>query len=247
MRARSARHSAAVDPAVEGVSREAAASHLASALVLILGPHSSSQVILEIVDAAERLGWRCDISRSDEQIVIGLSGDGDAAGLEAALAQRSDVELVPILSRREYLRLRQRRNLMRGLATGMGVLAAVTAGAPIIGFLLPPKGTLSDRTSVRAARKGELAERSARQVTVLGKPVLLVHLEGGRYFALSAICTHMDICRLEWSAERCQLLCPCHGGAFDVFGNVVQGPPSIPLSSYAVEELGDELFIRRQA
>jgi Rieske Fe-S protein len=216
-------------------------------MILVLGPDSSAQAISEITGAAERLGWRCDVSRGEEQVVIGLEGNGDAAGLEAALAQRGDVELVPILSRREYLRVRQRRQIMRGLATGMGVLAAIAAGEPVLGFLLPPKGTLSDRSVVRAAKKGELGERSSRQVTVLGKPVLLVHLEGGRYFALSAICTHMDICHLEWNAERCQLLCPCHGGAFDVFGNVVQGPPSIPLSSYAVEERGDELFIHRQA
>ena len=74
----------------------------------------------------------------------------------------------------------------------------------------------------------------------------LIRLAGDRWFALSAICTHMQICQLEWDEDRGQLVCPCHGGAFDVYGNVVQGPPSIPLRSYDVERLEDEVYVRRE-
>ncbi|MBI5362538.1 MAG: Rieske 2Fe-2S domain-containing protein, partial [Planctomycetes bacterium] len=64
--------------------------------------------------------------------------------------------------------------------------------------------------------------------------------------ALSAICTHINTCQLDWHEDRRQLVCPCHGGAFDVHGNVVQGPPSIPLATFPVERVGDELFVRRE-
>ncbi len=202
--------------------------------------------LADLVRDLERLGWRCEVSRGDEQIVIAIDGKGDVQALEKTLAERGDVEVIPILQKREYHQLRSRRKLMTGLAAGLGLLTAVAAGAPLVGFLLPPKGTLADRNLVRAAKKGEIRELEAKLVTLLGKPVLLVHLEGERYFALSAICTHMDICQLEWKADRRQLVCPCHGGAFDLYGNVVQGPPSVPLASFAVEPIGDELYLRRE-
>lgn len=214
-------------------------------MILVLAHDTPQRTVDELVDAASRAGFVSEVSRGDEQIVIGLSGSGDAQALAAALAERQDVDLLPILSHREHQKLRSRRRLMTGLAAGMGLLTAMAAGAPIVGFLLPPKGTLSDRSLVHAAAKDEIGEDSAKVVTVLGRRVLLVRLERDRYFALSAICTHMDICQLEWKADRRELVCPCHGGAFDVYGNVVHGPPSIPLESYPVEQIGNELYIRR--
>jgi Rieske Fe-S protein len=127
------------------------------------------------------------------------------------------------------------------------VLTAMGAALPVTGFLLPPRGMLSDRSLIPAGKRSDLAEQSARHVEVLGHPVLLVHLEGERFFALSAVCTHMNTCRLEWNRDRRQLVCPCHGGAFDVYGNVVQGPPSIPLRTYEVDQVGEDLVIRREA
>jgi Rieske Fe-S protein len=216
-------------------------------MILILARDCTQPLLDEIVGEAERRGWRSEVSRGDEQTVVALSGTGDPQALEDAFRSRPEVDVLPILSYREYRQLRSRRRMLAGLASGLGLLTAVGAGIPVLGFLLPPKGTLADRTLVRAAGKDEIRERSARKVLVLGRPVVLVRLEGDRYFALSAICTHMDICQLDWSEERRQLVCPCHGGAFDLYGNVVQGPPSIPLASYKVEQLGADVFIRGEA
>jgi cytochrome b6-f complex iron-sulfur subunit len=215
-------------------------------MILILASDTPAAVLEDIVAEATRRGWRCEVSRGDEQVVVGLSGTGDAAGLESALSSRADIDVLPLLSHREYRLLRSRRRMLTGLVAGFGALTAAAAALPVVGFLLPPKGTLSDRSLVLAASKAELAERTAKKVTVLGKPILLVRLEGDRYFALSAVCTHMDICHLDWSEERREFVCPCHGGAFDVYGNVVKGPPSVPLRSYPIEQLGDELYIRRE-
>jgi Rieske Fe-S protein len=201
----------------------------------------------EIAREVERLGWTCERSVGDEQVVLALSGDGDVDALERFRAQREEVDVVPILSQRGYALLRTRRRLMGGLVAGLGLLAAGAAGVPLVGFLLPPRGMLADRSLVPAGRREEIEELSARVLRVLGRPVLLVRLEHDRFFALSATCTHMDICQLEWAPERRQLLCGCHGGAFDVHGNVVHGPPSIPLASYPVEEIAGELYIRREA
>jgi Rieske Fe-S protein len=68
----------------------------------------------------------------------------------------------------------------------------------------------------------------------------VVHHGEQRYFALSAICTHMEECRLEWDAERAQIVCPNHGCVFDLFGNVAHGPASVPLQRYTIERVVDK-------
>jgi Rieske Fe-S protein len=215
-------------------------------MILVLDPQASDALIADVVKSAEDLGWRCELSRGEDQIVIGLTGDGDPAALEAALEHHSDVDVVPVLSRADYNRLRIRRRLMTGLASGLGLLTAMGAGAPVIGFLLPPKGTLGENDFVKVATEGELESRPAKQVTLFGRTMLVIRGGGARYFAVSAICTHMSVCHLEWRPERNLLVCPCHGGAFDPYGNVVAGPPSIPLATYGVEKVGDALYLRRE-
>jgi cytochrome b6-f complex iron-sulfur subunit len=98
---------------------------------------------------------------------------------------------------------------------------------------------------VRAGSAARLEVGAARSVVFHGVPVLLICLEPDRYVAISATCTHMQVCKVEWDRDRRHLLCPCHGGAFDIHGNVVRGPASVPLSTYSVERVGDELFVRR--
>lgn len=216
-------------------------------MILVLGKECPPSFLDEIVREVERLGWSANVSHGDEQIVLALAGEGDPEALERFLAQREEIDLIPILSPRDYGHLRTRRRMMAGLVGGLGLLTAGAAGVPLLGFLLPPRGMLADRNLVPAGRRDDMQELSARRLTVLGKPVLLVRLEHDRFFALSAICTHMEICQLEWKPERRQLVCGCHGGAFDVHGNVVQGPPSIPLASFPVEEIRGELYVRREA
>lgn len=216
-------------------------------MILVLDPGADRATVERAVARAGSLGWTCEISRGEDQIVIGLSGDRDPAELEAAFADDPALDVVPILSRHDYQKLRTRRRLMTGLAGGLGVLTALGAGFPVIGFLLPPKGFLGRSDLQKVGTTEELERRSAKRMTVFGRPMLLIRLDPGRYFAVSAICTHMSVCHLEWHEDRKLLVCPCHGGAFDVHGNVVQGPPSIPLPTQRVEELGGDLFVRRES
>ena len=48
--------------------------------------------------------------------------------------------------------------------------------------------------------------------------------------ALHSTCTHLG-CRTAWDRRSKRILCPCHGGVFDMTGNVVDGPPPAPLPS----------------
>jgi menaquinol-cytochrome c reductase iron-sulfur subunit len=48
--------------------------------------------------------------------------------------------------------------------------------------------------------------------------------------ALQSTCTHLG-CRTSYDRKTKRIVCPCHGGVFDIQGNVVDGPPPSPLPS----------------
>ena len=73
-------------------------------------------------------------------------------------------------------------------------------------------------------------------------PAILVRLSGGELRAFSQQCTHLG-CVVYWQAERGQLFCPCHDGAFDAHtGAVTAGPPQRPLGRIAVEVRSDGMI-----
>lgn len=59
------------------------------------------------------------------------------------------------------------------------------------------------------------------------KIVYLVKL-GDDVRALDSTCTHLG-CRTRFNPETRQIECPCHGGVYDVTGQVLAGPPPAPL------------------
>ncbi len=63
--------------------------------------------------------------------------------------------------------------------------------------------------------------------------------------ALSATCTHLG-CQVRWDADATKFRCPCHGGVFDVQGNVVAGPPPRPLDRVEarLDDRGDGVLVR---
>jgi Rieske Fe-S protein len=51
---------------------------------------------------------------------------------------------------------------------------------------------------------------------------------------LSNACAHMG-CPVRWSPEEGEILCPCHGGVYDINGNHTGGPPPHDLWRYVFE------------
>lgn len=129
-----------------------------------------------------------------------------------------------------------RRNFLKGFVKwGFGLLF-FSFGAGVFSFLYPasiktrelvffPLGTEDDLPK-RGVRKVEVTyEKAGREMTMR---VFLVN-SGGAPFALSSSCTHLG-CLVDWSRQRGQFLCPCHGGKYDINGNVLSGPPPLSLS-----------------
>lgn len=67
---------------------------------------------------------------------------------------------------------------------------------------------------------------------VNSKKVIVFREDENTYQALSAICTHQG-CTVSLNQSD-QLDCPCHDSRFSAAGDVIQGPATRPLASYAV-------------
>jgi Rieske Fe-S protein len=63
---------------------------------------------------------------------------------------------------------------------------------------------------------------------VVDRKVIYLVKNGGQVRALDSTCTHLG-CRTRFNSESKQIECPCHGGVYDVNGNVVSGPPPAAL------------------
>ena len=86
----------------------------------------------------------------------------------------------------------------------------------------------------------EIRPGTARAAKVHGLPVLVVN-HGGTAIVLSAVCTHEN-CTVGWEPERERILCPCHGGAYDPEGNVLEGPPA-PLLRLPIRMEGSKIYV----
>jgi cytochrome b6-f complex iron-sulfur subunit len=65
---------------------------------------------------------------------------------------------------------------------------------------------------------------------------------GTSIVAIAQKCTHNG-CSIGYNSAAKDFVCPCHGGTFDLNGNVTAGPPPSPLKVYTVTKNGDILTI----
>jgi cytochrome b6-f complex iron-sulfur subunit len=87
----------------------------------------------------------------------------------------------------------------------------------------------------------DLPVGGTKAITYGGVSVLVVRTrESLRAFSLT--CTHLG-CTVEWQADKKEFYCPCHDGRFDEFGEVMAGPPPIPLEQISVRVEGETVTV----
>lgn len=59
-------------------------------------------------------------------------------------------------------------------------------------------------------------------------------------------CTHLG-CPLAFASGSATFVCPCHGGSFDVQGDVLSGPPPRPMIQYETRVVDGEVQVGRIA
>jgi len=176
-------------------------------------------------------------------------------------ANSAQPELAPLLadpaidyvlrapSEDEIGRVFSRRDLLHFSLASTGVLAGAVLMAPVGLYLAAPAGerTAEGDTLVAPAEgKHSIPVDGTRAKIIDGEEFLVVRREADRYNAVSRTCTHSGVCLVDWESKRQQFVCPCHSGVYDVYGNVVSGPPPRPLKSRVVEVKDGQVYVKKE-
>ena len=144
-----------------------------------------------------------------------------------------------------------RRDLLGLAIGGLGALGVVGVLYPIVKTLAPSAASLAG--ALVEVDISSIPEGQVRTVSWKGKPVFVVRLpqgfqwsgkpkeeknykllQGQGVFALVAVCTHLGCVPLwkpqgEAEFNYPVFHCPCHGGFYSPWGDVIAGPPPRPL------------------
>lgn len=98
-------------------------------------------------------------------------------------------------------------------------------------------------TYVKVATTSEIAEQSAKVLTIEGKRIALFNLEG-QFYALDDTCTHAGGSLGEGSIGGDEVECPWHGSRFNIETGEVTGPPAFEnVARYNVRVTGDDVEV----
>jgi Rieske Fe-S protein len=133
----------------------------------------------------------------------------------------------------------------RVLAAFVNTMIAVVGGAlsALLGvFALRPAASAARTRWIKAGALGDLTPdvpmprvlavpRSDGWYRARSRETVFLVWNGDRDVrAFSATCTHLG-CQVIWDGGAKRFRCPCHGGAYDAKGAVLEGPPPRPLQA----------------
>jgi cytochrome b6-f complex iron-sulfur subunit len=133
-----------------------------------------------------------------------------------------------------------RRGFLKFLASILGLSALGAFLYPLSRFLTPSEAT--GKAKPITIPQSELPVDAMKELLVMGTPSIIIHTKDKGYIALSRVCTHLG-CLVNYDKARQIFICPCHGGTFDLEGNVISGPPPLPLPRYAVKVADGNIVI----
>lgn len=132
------------------------------------------------------------------------------------------------LSRRQFIQL------------GLAAVGTAWAGT-VVQSRLFPAGQADVEAKPVVFPLADLPVGSSQQITLGSIPVIVLRTPES-IKAFSLICTHLG-CIVEWDETQSEFYCPCHDGYYDQFGEVVAGPPPVPLEQFQVQVQDDQIII----
>lgn len=135
----------------------------------------------------------------------------------------------------------------------VGGIFSFLLGAPLVGYFGSVLFKKEAEQWARVCSLDEIGTDTPKEFTVSFKRTnapqsyeevraVLVIRKGADILAFTNVCTHMG-CSVRWLDWRQQILCPCHGGMYDRWGNLAGGPPAHSLPLYVSRIEGDALFV----
>ena len=122
---------------------------------------------------------------------------------------------------------------------GAAALGAAWVGAMVQARLFP-QGSTGEANPVRFPLS-DLPVGGIKYATYGDVPLIIMR-NAESIKAFSLVCTHLG-CIVDWNQGEQQFYCPCHDGYFDQFGEVIAGPPPVPLEQYPVTVEEDTVIV----
>jgi len=99
---------------------------------------------------------------------------------------------------------------------------------------------------VKVGQVSDFPDGSLKKVVFSGEDVLVACL-GGKFYAISNSCTHRGGPLNEGELEDGNVVCPWHGGQFNVAtGKVVSPPPMKDVASFDVRVDGGTVLLKKK-
>lgn len=126
------------------------------------------------------------------------------------------------------------------IQVGIAAVGAAWAGTALQSQVFPSTSGVQEAKPVEIPL-AELPVGGVKMIIYGGTPAIVLRTPES-IKAFSLICTHLG-CIVQWQAAQQEFYCPCHDGRFDQFGEVISGPPPIPLEAFTVKVEGDKIIV----
>ncbi|MBF0606688.1 MAG: ubiquinol-cytochrome c reductase iron-sulfur subunit [Candidatus Magnetobacterium sp. LHC-1] len=123
----------------------------------------------------------------------------------------------------------KRRDFLRRVVKAVLVSTALISSSLAALFIYPARVRQKEITMYECLSEEELPRRGVRRLDIEldakgRRAAVFIVAHADKRFALSPVCTHLG-CLVTFSRHKNAFICPCHGGRYDVEGNVIGGPP----------------------
>lgn len=123
---------------------------------------------------------------------------------------------------------------------GIAAVGAAWLGTLVQSKVFPAEGAVQEAQPVEFPLS-ELPVGGSKEIVYGGVPTIVLRTaESVKAFSL--ICTHLG-CIVEWQPGQMEFYCPCHDGRFDQFGEVLAGPPPVPLEQFSTRIEADKVIV----
>jgi cytochrome b6-f complex iron-sulfur subunit len=138
----------------------------------------------------------------------------------------------PLVTRRNFIQI------------ALAALGATWLGLLVQSRLFPAQSSGAEAKPVEFALS-ELPVGGMKTISYGSSPVIVLRTpESIRAYSL--VCTHLG-CLVQWQDGQMEFYCPCHDGRFDQFGEVIAGPPPVPLEQVPVSVEGETVTVGEAA